>query len=124
MDQRRITRVALDHDRAFCARFPMLADVDMQYRWGGRLCLSLNNVSVVREVDEGLFAACCQNGLGTTRGTLAGILAAELATNTKSDRLDRMLADADPTKLPPRLITKFGANGYLRVQELKAGREL
>lgn len=124
VDQRRIIRVARDHDRAFNARFPMLADVDMQYRWGGRLCLSRNNVSVVREVDEGLFAACCQNGLGTTRGTLAGILAAELATNTKSDRLDRILADAGPAKLPPQLITKYGAKGYLRIQELKAGREL
>jgi len=120
---RRIARVAKDHNRAFTARFPMLSDVDMQYRWGGRLCLSRNNVSVVREVDQGLYAACCQNGLGTTRGTLGGVLAAELATNTKSDRLDRMLAEADPTRLPPSLITKLGAPAYLKFQEIKAGGE-
>ena len=120
----RIARVAKDHDRAFTARFPMLVGVDMQYRWGGRLCLSRNNVSVVREVDQGLYAACCQNGLGTTRGTLGGMLAAELATNTKSDRLDRMLAEAEPTRLPPRLITNFGAPAYLKFQEMKAGGEL
>jgi len=120
----RVARVAKDHDRAFTARFPMLVGVDMQYRWGGRLCLSRNNVSVVREVDQGLYAACCQNGLGTTRGTLGGMLAAELATNTKSDRLDRMLAEAEPTRLPPRLITNFGAPAYLKFQEMKAGGEL
>lgn len=124
VDQRRIARVAQDHDRAFKARFPSLRDVDMQYRWGGRLCLSRNNVSVVRELDHGLFSACCQNGLGTTRGTLSGILAAELSTNTKSERLTRHLATEDPTKLPPKLIAKYGAEAYLKFQEMKAGAEL
>lgn len=121
---RRIARVAKDHDRAFKARFAMLGDVEMQYRWGGRLCLSRNNVSVVRELDQGLYAACCQNGLGTARGTLSGMLAAELATNTKSDRLNRLLEQTAPVKLPPRLITEYGANGYLKFQEIKAGAEL
>lgn len=124
VDQRRVTRVAQDHDRAFNARFPKLRGVDMQYRWGGRLCMSRNNVSVVREVDRGLFSACCQNGLGTTRGTLSGILAAELSTNNKSDRLTRHLSTETPTKLPPRLIAEYGAKAYLRLQELKAGAEL
>jgi len=124
VDQRRMARVGQDHDRAFKARFPNLQDVGMQYRWGGRLCLSRNNVSVVREMDQGLFSACCQNGLGTTRGTLSGILAAELATNTKSDRLTRHLATEEPAKLPPRLITEYGAKAFLRFQEMKAGAEL
>ena len=124
VDQRRIERVAKDHDRAFKARFPMLNGVDMEYRWGGRLCLSRNNVSVVREMDQGLYAACCQNGLGTTRGTLSGLLAAELATNTNSDRLTRLMNEPEPSKLPPRLITKHGANAYLRFQEMMAGAEL
>jgi glycine/D-amino acid oxidase-like deaminating enzyme len=124
VEQRRIERVAQDHDRAFKARFSNLGGVNMQYRWGGRLCLSRNNVSVVREMDQGLFSACCQNGLGTTRGTLSGMLVAELATNTKSDRLTRHLATEDPTKLPPKLIAKYGAKAYLRLQEMKAGAEL
>ena len=67
------------HDRAFAARFPMLSGVAMEYRWGGRLCLSLNGSPAFGEVAEGLYAACCQNGLGTVKGTLAGMLAADLA---------------------------------------------
>jgi len=117
----RIDRVAKDHDRAFQARFPMLAGVEMEYRWGGRLCLSRNNVNVVSEVDTGLYAACCQNGLGTVRGTLTGILAAELATDTPSERLDRALRAAPPARLPP--LTSVGANLMIKWQERQAGLE-
>ena len=120
----RIKAVARDHDRAFQARFPMLAKVSMQYRWGGRLCLSRNNVSVVKELEDGLYSACCQNGLGTTRGTLSGLLAAELATGTNSARLDRALAAPNPTKLLPQFLSKPGAAAFFKWQEMKAGAEL
>ena len=120
----RVARIGRDHDRAFRSRFPMLREVSMQYRWGGRLCLSRNNVNVVEELEPGLFAACCQNGLGTTRGTLGGILAAELATGTASARLDRALSVSEPSKLPPQPVASLGAAAILKWQEMKAGREL
>lgn len=124
VSDQRIKAVARSHDRAFKARFPMLAGVDMAYRWGGRLCLSRNNVSVVQELEPGLFAACCQNGLGTARGTLSGMLAAELATGTGSERLDRALSAPQPTKLPPSFISSPAANALLKWQEYQAGSEL
>lgn len=122
VSDKRITRVGRSHDRAFQARFPMLSDVQMAYRWGGRLCLSRNNVNVVQELDTGLYAACCQNGLGTTRGTLSGMLAAELATDTPSERLSRALQAPEPTLLPS-FVTRPGAAALLRWQEMKAGAE-
>ncbi len=122
--EQRIRNVARDHDNAFDARFPMLPSAEMEHRWGGRLCLSRNNVSVVRELDTDLYSACCQNGLGTVRGTLSGMMAAELATGTKSERLDRICSAAAPSKLPPPLITKAGATMILKLQEMKAGAEL
>ena len=124
VDQKRIDRVAVDHDRAFAARFPMLKGVEMEYRWGGRLCLSRNNVGVVGELEEGLYSACCQNGLGTTRGTLGGILAADLATGAKSDRLTRALNAEEPKRLPPSVVATPAARATLKWQEWKAGREL
>ena len=117
---RQITR---DHDRAFAARFPMLAGVEMEYRWGGRLCLSRNNVQVVREIEPGLFAAGCQNGLGTAKGTLAGLLATELACGVTSPALDRALAADLPGRLPPEPLTRIGANARLRWGEWRAGAE-
>lgn len=120
----RIDRIARDHDRSFAARFPMLAGVGMEYRWGGRLCLSRNNVQVIGELDEGLFSACCQNGLGTAKGTLAGALAAELATGATSPALERALKADAPTRLPPAPIARIGANALLKWQERRAQEEL
>jgi glycine/D-amino acid oxidase-like deaminating enzyme len=116
--------VARDHDRAFAARFLMLRGISMKYRWGGRLCLSRNNVQVVSELDEGLFSACCQNGLGTAKGTLAGGLAAELALGQTSPALDRALKANLPTRLPPEPLARIGANMVLKLQERRAGKEL
>lgn len=120
----RVARMARDHDRAFAARFPMLAGVAMDYRWGGRLCLSRNGVPALGEVEEGLFSACCQNGLGTAKGTLHGLLMAELASGIGSDLLDQVMAQEAPRRLPPEPLASLGANAVLRWSEYKAGREL
>lgn len=119
----RIARVARDHDRAFAARFPMLAGVAMEYRWGGRLCLSRNNVPAFGEVAPSLFAACCQNGLGTAKGTLSGLLAAELALGHQSEILDQFRAQPAPVKLPPEPLSWIGANATMRFREMRAGAE-
>ena len=84
IDAERIATFRKDHDRAFRRRFPMLGDVGMTHSWGGRLCLSRNSVPAFGEVEPGLFSACCQNGLGTAKGTLAGIGAVELAVRANS----------------------------------------
>jgi glycine/D-amino acid oxidase-like deaminating enzyme len=120
----RIASVARDHDRAFAARFPMLAGMLMEYRWGGRLCVSRNNVQVISELDRGLFSACCQNGLGTAKGTFAGGLAAQLALGETSPALERALNAGLPKRLPPRQLAHVGAKMILRFQERRAGKEL
>lgn len=124
VDDARLHRVGRDHDRAFAVRFPMLQGVDMACRWGGRLCLSRNDVSLVGELEPGLYSACVQNGLGTARGTLSGMLAAELAAGVSSARLSRALAQPQPTRLPPEPFAALGANASIRWQQMRAGREL
>ena len=124
VNETKMRSIAKIHDRSFKARFPMLGNMEMAYRWGGLLCLSLNNVSAFGEVEENLFSACCQNGLGTAKGTMSGILAAEQASNINSGFLDHMLAAAQPKKLPPEPFSSIGANAYMRWGEYKAGAEL
>jgi hypothetical protein len=87
------------------------------------LCLSRNGVAVMRELDENLFSACVQNGLGTARGTLTGMGAAELAYGVTSDITKHFAAEAEPTRLPPPPLSTIGANAFLRWQEWKAGDE-
>ena len=121
---RRIAAVARDHDRAFAARFPMLKDAGMEYRWGGRLCLSRNDAPAFGEVDAGLFSACCQNGLGTAKGTLSGMGAAEFASGVGGAAADFLGAEASPARLPPEPLSYIGANAVMRWGEMKAGKEL
>ena len=121
---KRLGAIVRDHDRAFAARFPKLSSVNMDFRWGGRLCLSRNNVQVIGELEEGLYSACCQNGLGTAKGTLAGGLAADLALGRSSSALSRALAADPPLRLPPAPFSSIGANLFLKWQERQAGGEL
>ena len=118
-----IQRAVVDHNRSFQRRFPMLKDVEMEYRWGGRLCLSRNGVPVFGEIENGLFAACCQNGLGASKGTLAGMLAAEYASGHDNRFIEDYLNESQPTKLPPEPFATIGATAYLNWQEWRAGME-
>ena len=112
------------HDKTFANRFPALKNIEMEYRWGGRLCLSRNNVPAFGEVDNNVYSACCQNGLGLTQGTLSGMMAADLATGNKSSSLEIMQSQKQPTTLPPKPLSWIGVNARLRWGEFKAGKEL
>ncbi len=121
----RLARIARDHDRTFAARFPALAGIEMEYRWSGRLCLSRNDVWALGRLADGLYSACCQNGLGTTRGTIAGIVAAEQAAEHAGASLVPDYApEPPPQRLLPEPFMTLGARAVIRLRELRAGREL
>ena len=106
--------------RKFDQRFPKAAGMPMDHSWAGHLCLSLNGVAVMRELDQNLFSGCVQNGLGTARGTLTGIAAAELACGESSPITSYFAAEDRPKKLPPRPFQQIGANSILRFREWRA----
>lgn len=120
----RIARYGRDQDKGFLKRFPMLEGLKMDYRWSGRLCLSYNSAPAFGEVADGMIAACCQNGLGTAKGTLSGIAAAELALGVDSPLADALLAAPLPQKLPPKPIAWLGANAMIAWREFKARAEI
>jgi glycine/D-amino acid oxidase-like deaminating enzyme len=123
VSQKRIDGIAREQARSFAARFPHLADLGFEFSWAGRLCLSLNHVPAFGEIEEDLFSACCENGLGTVKSTLAGVLAADLATGTRSAILDEFGAQGPPKRLPPAPLAYVGINSVIRWQEARAGRE-
>ena len=104
----------------FDDRFPQLAGAPMEHVWAGHLCLTRNGVSVCQEVDTGVFTACAQNGLGTARGTLTGIAAAEMALARPSEIAAHFAAAAEPVRLPPAPIARLGATAVLRLKEWRA----
>lgn len=118
-----VARAARVMQGKFEQRFPQLSGLKMEHAWAGHLCLSLNSVSVMRKLDDGLFSGCVQNGLGTARGTLTGIGAAELACGATSAITRHFGAEGQPKRLPPQPFQQIGANAMLRYREWRATSE-
>ncbi|NYJ10812.1 glycine/D-amino acid oxidase-like deaminating enzyme [Rhizobium leguminosarum] len=123
VSEKRVAGIAAEQRRSFDARFPGMERLPMEYSWAGALCLSRNHVPAFGEVEEGLFSACCENGLGTVKSTFAGMMAADLATSAASPELEKYKNQPGPTRLPPEPIAWLGVNSVIRFQELRAGRE-
>ena len=121
--EKRLAHIAAGQRKTFEARLTDLARLAFDYSWGGRLCLSWNHVPAFGEVEEGLYSGCCENGLGTVKSTLAGLMAADLATGTRSDRLDKYQDQPPPSRLPPEPFAGIGARAVIWLQEFRAGRE-
>ncbi|GAB2206455.1 FAD-binding oxidoreductase [Roseibium sp. ROS1] len=118
-----VERAARVMQRKFDRRFPQLAGLKMEYKWAGHLCLSLNGVAVMRELEQDVFSGCVQNGLGTARGTLTGMGAADLALGQTGSITRHFGTEARPKKLPPQPFREIGANAVLRWKEWRAAEE-
>ncbi len=118
-----LRRAARILQRKFDQRFPQLSGMRMEHVWAGHLCLSMNRVAVMREIEQNLFSGCVQNGLGTARGTLTGIGAAELACGVTSDITRHFTAEDRPRRLPPQPFQQLGANALIRWKEWRARDE-
>ncbi|AAK89468.2 oxidoreductase [Agrobacterium tumefaciens] len=123
LTKHQLSKMVRAHRRSLDDRFPGLGGIPFEYSWSGRICLSLNHVPAFGEIEEGLFSACCENGLGTVKSTLAGMMAAELATGTTSRHLEQYMDHPAPSRLPPEPFAWLGINSVIRLQELRAGRE-
>lgn len=119
-----LRRAFKQHEKSFHRRFPMLPDVQMQYQWNGALCLSRNSVPVFGEVEKGIYAACCQNGLGASKGTLNGVLIADHAMGKSNAMIDTVLGNKKPAKLFPEPFMSLGAKARLWWGLRQAGGDL
>ena len=61
---------------------------------------------------RGSISACCENGLGTVKSTLAGMMAADLATGTRSD---------DPRRIPGSAGAEPASPGAARLARRQRG---
>ena len=89
------------HQRLFDARFPMLRGVELAHTWSGFVALTRNSAPGFGRVRGGVFAACFQNAIGITKGTMSGILAADLACGRDNPLLRDMEGLGTPSALPP-----------------------
>lgn len=116
-----LRRAGVQHDRKLAHRFPSLAGMRMEYRWGGAMALTWNGVPVFGEVEPGIYAACGCNGLGASNATASGLAAAETLLAAESDLTRIYRGFASPQALPPRPLTLIGVKATLALREWKAG---
>ena len=119
-----IDNVFKSHNKSFSDRFPMLKGIKLEKTWGGHLTLSRNNVAAFGELKSGLFSACCQNGLGTVKGTLHGLATADLAMGKETALVKELLNSPTPKKLPFKPLTKVVVSSRIKLGELLARMEL
>lgn len=97
------------HKRLFDARFPMLADVEMEHTWSGFICMSLNGAPAFGQQASNVWMAACQNGIGVTKGTISGLLVADLACGRDNPLIADMQSLGTPVTLPPQPLSAIGA---------------
>ena len=96
------------HQRLFHVRFPMLPDVTVEHSWAGYVCLSRNHAPGFGRVAPNVYAAVCQNAVGVTKGTIGGLLAADMACGVDNPLISDMESLGTPSPLPPRPFLDVG----------------
>lgn len=101
----------------------MLADVGIEYTWGGALAMSRNHESFFGQLAPNVYGALCCNGLGVTRGTATGKLLADWLSGERSDLIDFLLRSPGPNVNPPQPFLSLGVNANLKWGQMRAGKE-
>ena len=104
--QQRMTR---QHKALFDDRFPNLPDVTMDHTWTGYLCMSRNSAPAFGQLAPNVWVAACQNGIGVTKGTINGLLTADLACGRDNPLIEDIRSLGEPERLPPALLTAIGS---------------
>jgi glycine/D-amino acid oxidase-like deaminating enzyme len=115
--------VAQRHRALLHARFPQLPAVNIEHTWVGFDSMSSDRSHGFGRLAPGVFAAVCQNGVGITKGTISGLLAADLASGRDNPLIADIEALGPPPRVPPRpfldlgLLARFGWDAWRNSHE-------
>lgn len=118
-----LERFAHNHRQSFEQRFPMLPKVTFEYTWSGSLALTQNHKGFFGQLAPNVYGALFCNGLGVTRGTVTGMLLADMVAGKRHALTDFLLATSGPNRLPPEPFLSIGVNATLWWGQMRAGRE-
>lgn len=112
------------HKRMFDARFPMLTAVEMEHTWTGYICLSHNSAPGFGKLARNIYAAVCQNAVGVTKGTISGLLAADMACGVDNELIADMQSLGAPSRLPPQPLLGIGVRAKMAWELWRARGEV
>lgn len=101
----------------------MLPDVTMENTWTGYLCMSRNSAPAFGPVSSNVWITACQNGIGVTKGTVSGMLVADLACGIDNPLIEDMQLLGSPERLPPKPLAYFGARAKIGFEKWRNRRE-
>jgi glycine/D-amino acid oxidase-like deaminating enzyme len=112
------------HLRSLRSRFPMLADVDFEYTWGGVMGITMNGAQFFGRIADDVYASAAYNGVGVAMGTISGKLLADLVVGADSALLRDIQALPAPTWIPPEPLLGIGVRFALTGLQRRAAAEL
>ncbi|MDH3635900.1 MAG: FAD-binding oxidoreductase [Gammaproteobacteria bacterium] len=116
--------IARRHKKLFDERFPMLPEVNMEYTWTGFICLSQNGSPGFGQLADNVYTSVCQNAVGVTKGTVGGMLAADMACGVDNELIGYMQSLGEPNLLPIRPFLGIGVRARLAWELWKARKEV
>lgn len=111
------------HQKIFDERFPSLQGVAMEHTWAGYICLSRNGAPGFGQVAPNVWSAVCQNGAGVAKGSIGGMLAAEMALGQDDALIADMLSLGSPVAVPPRPFLDIGVRARFAYEMFKYRHE-
>jgi len=119
-----LSTAAARHKRMFDERFPQLTAVEMEHTWTGYICLSQNSAPGFGKLARNITAAVCQNAVGVTKGTISGLLAADLACGVDNELISYMQQLGAPSRLPPAPLLNWGVRAKMAWELWRARDEV
>ncbi len=117
-----LANMARRHKALFDARFPMLPEVNLPYTWTGYVCFSQNGAPGFGQLADNVYSSVCQNAIGVTKGTIGGLLVADMACDVDNELIGFMQSLGEPNRLPPQPFCDLGVRARI-AWELWKGRK-
>ncbi len=110
----RLEAARLCHVDSIRKRWPAIADIDIEHTWGGCVGITRNDGHIFGAVGNRLWASIGCNGAGVSRGTMAGVLLADLVAGRDSDLLRDQQRVPAPGWMPPEPLRGLIGRSQLR----------
>lgn len=104
-------------------RFPSLPELTFENTWVGYICMSRNGAPAFGQAQHNIWMAACQNGIGVTKGTISGMLAADMASARDNPLIADIQALGSPQTLPAKPLVEIGARTMMRWEKWKNRHE-
>ena len=114
MSAQTTSKVIAQHMKILRDRFPGLPELTFENTWVGYICMSRNGAPAFGPVAHNVWLAACQNGIGVTKGTISGLLAADVACERSNPLITDMQSLGAPLALPPKPLVEVGARWMMR----------